>query len=25
MEQNLRRLHFMWRLSGGSEPRAIAV
>ena len=25
MEQHLRRLHFMWRLSRSSEPRSIAV
>jgi DNA-binding GntR family transcriptional regulator len=25
MEQHLRRLHFMWRLCRGSEPRGIAV
>jgi hypothetical protein len=25
MEQHLRRLHFMWRLSRGSEPGGIAV
>ena len=25
VEQHLRGLHFMWRLSGGSEPGGIAV
>jgi DNA-binding FadR family transcriptional regulator len=25
MEQNLRRLRFMWRLSGGPQPGGIAV